>query len=108
MYYVYILYCVDGSFYVGSARDLHKRVKAHNTGRGAAHTFEHPPVYLLYSETFDTETVAVTRERQLKRWSHKNKQALIDANVEGLKDLSKNRSAYGNARVGRPRKIVSP
>ncbi len=92
MYFVYILRCADGSFYAGSARDLQQRVKAHNTGRGAAYTFKHRPAYLVYSEVFDTETAAVTRERQLKRWSHKKKQALVDANFKELKHLSKSRS----------------
>ena len=107
-HYVYILRCADDSFYVGAARDLNERVKAHNTGRGAAYTFKHRPVYLVYPEVFDTETAAVTRERQLKHWSHKKKQALVHANLEGLKHLSKSRSPRVNDRVRRPRKVVSP
>ena len=67
LYYVYILRCADDSFYVGSAQDLDSRVKAHNDGRGAAYTFKHRPVHLVYSEAFDSEIRAVTRERQLKR-----------------------------------------
>jgi putative endonuclease len=78
VYHVYILHCSDDSFYVGSARDLDARVEAHNEGRGAAHTFKHRPVRLVYSEAFGSENAAVTRERQLKRWSHGNKQALVD------------------------------
>jgi hypothetical protein len=50
VYYAYILRCADDSFYVGSAQDLDSRVKAHNDGRGAAHTFK--PVQLVYSEGF--------------------------------------------------------
>jgi putative endonuclease len=92
MYYVYILRCADDSFYVGSAQDLNSRVKAHNDGRGAAYTFKHRPVHLVYSEIFDSEIVAVTRERQLKRWSHEKKQALVEGNVERLKHVSKHRS----------------
>ena len=65
MYYAYILRCADDSFYVGSAQDLDSRVKAHNDGRGAAHTFKHRPVQLVYSEGFESEIAAVTRERQL-------------------------------------------
>jgi len=82
-------------------------VKAHNTGRGAAYTFKHRPVYLVYSDVFDAETAAVTRERQLKRWSHKKKQALVDANIKGLKHLSKSRSQMAKAPVRGPRKVVS-
>jgi putative endonuclease len=55
MYYVYILRCADDSFYVGSTQDIDSRVEAHNDGRGAAYTFKHRPVYLVYSEVFDSE-----------------------------------------------------
>jgi|SRR3990167_3794718 len=91
LYYVYILRCADDSFYVGSAQDLDSRVKAHNDGRGAAYTFKHRPVHLVYSEAFDSEIRAVTRERQLKCWSHKKKQALVDGNIQRLKQLNKHR-----------------
>ena len=43
-HYVYILRRSDGSFYVGSARNLAAGVKSHNDGRGAAYTFKHRPV----------------------------------------------------------------
>jgi predicted GIY-YIG superfamily endonuclease len=88
-YYVYILRCADDSYYVGSAQDLDSRVKTHNDGRGAAYTFKHRPVHLVYSEPFDSETHAVTREQQLKHWSHGKKQALVDGNIQRLKHLSK-------------------
>jgi putative endonuclease len=91
-HYLYILRCVDGTLYVGSTRDLDERLKAHNDGRGAAHTFKHRPVQLVYSEAFESETAAVSRERQLKRWSHEKKTALIAGNLERLKRLSKRRS----------------
>src|SRR5262245_34923571 len=92
VYYAYILRCADGSFYVGSAQDLDSRVKAHNDGHGATYTFKHRPVQLVYSEAFESETAAVSRERQLKRWSHEKKAALIAGNLERLKRLSKHRS----------------
>ena len=34
MYYVYILRCADGSYYVGSANELSRRLNAHNAGHG--------------------------------------------------------------------------
>jgi len=91
MHYVYILRCADDSFYLGSAQDLDSRVKAHNNGRGAAHTFKDRPVQLVYSEAFESETAAVIRERQLKHWSHGKKQALVEGNLRRLKRLSKRR-----------------
>ena len=89
MHYVYLLRCADNSFYVGSAQNLKARLNAHNEGRGAAHTFKHRPVRLVYSEQFSSEKQAVTRERQLKHWSHKKKEALIAGDLDRLKQLSK-------------------
>ena len=81
-HYVYILRCVDGTLYVGSARDLDERLKAHNDGRGAAYTFKRRPVRLVYSEPFDSHDRTLARERQLKHWSYGKKQALIEGNLE--------------------------
>lgn len=92
MYFVYILRCADGSLYVGSAQNLDARVNAHNDGRGAAHTFKYGPVRLVYSEAFQSEADAVSRERQLKHWTRAKKEALVAGNVERLKHLSKRRS----------------
>jgi len=90
-HYVYIIRCSDGSFYVGSDQNLAARVKSHNDGRGAAYTFKHRPVHLVYTEASRSETEAVIRERHLKRWSHEKKAALINRDLEGLKRLSKRR-----------------
>jgi len=58
--------------------DVQERVKAHNDGRGASWTACRRPVELLYQETYDAEHKAVARERQLKRWTHGKKLALIN------------------------------
>ena len=92
MCHVYILRCVDGSFYVGIAGDLDARLRAHNGGRGAAYTSQRRPVRLVHSEGFYSEAEAVKRERQLKRWSHAKKQALIEGEIARLKQLSQRRS----------------
>jgi putative endonuclease len=92
MYYVYILRCADDSFYIGSTQNLDDRLKSHNDGRGAAHTLKHRAVRLVYSEPFGSEVDALTRERQLKRWSRGKKEAPIKGNLERLKYLSKARS----------------
>ncbi len=92
MYYVYILRCANSNLYVGSTHNLQSRLKAHNDGRGAAYTFKHRPVLLVYSETFQSETDALKRERQVKRWSRGKKEALISNNFERLKHLSRRTS----------------
>ena len=83
--------CADRSLYVGSAQNVSSRVKAHNERRGAAYTFKHRPVRLIYSEPFGSRAEAVKRERQIKRWSREKKEALIAGNLRELQHLSKRR-----------------
>ncbi len=91
-YYVYILLCADQSFYVGSTKDIENRVKRHNEGQGAQYTRARRPVHLVYHEVYPDADAAVRRERQLKRWSHAKKQALIEGDKDRLKQLSKRRN----------------
>jgi putative endonuclease len=76
-FYVYILKCIDGSFYTGYTKDIDQRTKQHSTGKGAKYTKAHPPESLAYEEVFDNRGRAMRRERELKKLSHQQKQALI-------------------------------
>ena len=89
MFFVYILRCADNTFYVGHTDNLESRTKLHNAGFGADYTALRRPVTLVHSESFKTQTTALARERQLKRWSGKKKAALIAGDVAALKALSK-------------------
>ena len=60
------------------------------------------PVQLVYSEAFATETAAVTRERQLKRWSHGKTQALVEGNIRRVKRLRKRRSQPNERKTAAP------
>jgi len=90
-FFVYILKCSDGSLYVGHTSDVGERVKAHNDGRGAQWTACRRPITLVHLEKHVSEAGAVARERQLKRWSHAKKLALIDGDLGLLKSLAKRR-----------------
>jgi len=85
VYYVYILICSDGSYYIGHAADLEARVQAHNSGRGAAYTYKHRPVRLVYAELHPTRPSAIRRERQLKGWTRRKKQGLIRGDIPRLR-----------------------
>jgi len=90
-FFVYILRCSDGSFYVGHSENVEERVVAHNNGRGAVWTTCRRPVRLVYRETCATEAGAVKRERQIKRWTHAKKEALVKGDLARLKELSKSK-----------------
>ncbi len=77
-YLVYILECVDGTFYIGSTNDIEKRVKAHNEGKaGARYTRARRPVVVRYSEIIGTRSDALKREAFLKKLTRQEKQALM-------------------------------
>ena len=89
MAFTYILECSNGEYYVGSTANLQKRLHEHESGRGCDFTAAHLPVKLVYTEEYPTIEEAYKRERQLHKWSHAKKEALIKGDIELLKQLSK-------------------
>ena len=91
-YYVYILQCSDGSYYVGVTNDIEHRVWQHNEGHDSnAYTFTRRPVELKYQQHFQQIEEAIKWEKQLKGWSRKKKEALIMNNWEEVKRLAKSK-----------------
>lgn len=79
-YYVYMLECADGTFYIGSTNNLEKRLIAHNNLKSGAHyTKIRRPVTLKYSENLKTKSKALKREFLLKQLTRAEKCAIIDA-----------------------------
>jgi predicted GIY-YIG superfamily endonuclease len=89
MWHVYILKCSDESFYVGHTESLPERVLMHNARRAAKWTACRLPVVLVYSELCESEEIAMIRERQIKRWSHAKKKALISGDMKMLHNLAR-------------------
>ena len=77
MNYTYILRCKDGTLYTGWTKDLNRRVKEHNAGKGAKYTKARRPVKLVYCEEFSTRTEAMKRECAIKRMRREEKERLI-------------------------------
>jgi putative endonuclease len=77
-FFVYILLCMDGSFYTGYTKDLDERLKQHDSGKGAKYTRSHKPNKVAYVEVFASRSSAMKREKHIKKMSHDQKQNLID------------------------------
>jgi predicted GIY-YIG superfamily endonuclease len=86
--FMYILVCVDGSYYTGSTNNLEMRLAQHQAGEGANHTARRLPVKLVYFEEFDRVDKAFYREKQVQGWSRKKKAALINGLTDELKKLA--------------------
>ncbi len=87
--YMYILECADGSFYVGSTRDVAARFDQHNSGLGAEYTRTRRPVELVYAAEFETIQEAYAAERKVHGWGRAKRRALIAGRFDLLHTLSK-------------------
>lgn len=92
MGYTYILQCANGEYYVGSTEDLEKRLHEHYSHKGGRFTKLNQPVKLVYKEEYASYEEAFKRERQLHKWSHAKKEALVNGDINKLKELSKSKS----------------
>jgi len=75
--YCYIVECSDGTFYTGWTTDPERRLKIHNSGRGARYTRARRPVRLVYVEPQPDRLSAMKRERAIKTMTREKKQKLI-------------------------------
>ncbi len=78
-YYVYVLQCIDGSFYTGYTKNIDQRVKEHSCGKGARYTRMHKPRKVVYVELLETRSQAMRRERAIKKLSREQKHELANS-----------------------------
>lgn len=76
-HYTYILKCADNTYYTGWTLCLERRLKEHNSGKGAKYTRCRTPVSLVYYEEYATKQEAMRREYAIKQLSRKEKEILI-------------------------------
>ncbi|MBN8953249.1 MULTISPECIES: GIY-YIG nuclease family protein [unclassified Rhizobium] len=87
---VCILRCSDGSYYTGLTKQgIEARVWEHNAGIYDGYTTKRRPVELVFHEVYDRIVDAIARERQIKGWSRRKKEALIALDYEVLPALSR-------------------
>lgn len=76
-YFVYMVICTDGTFYIGVTNDADRRVAEHNLGLDdGCCTYTRRPVVMVYSQDFHDVIQAIAAEKKLKGWSHAKKSAL--------------------------------
>ncbi|HVN69062.1 MAG TPA: GIY-YIG nuclease family protein [Candidatus Binatia bacterium] len=88
-YYVYMLRCADGSFYVGVTNNLELRFGQHQLGLDPkCYTFRRRPVQLAHSSDFRNIDDAIAWEKQLKGWSRAKKAALAENDWPKIHELA--------------------
>ena len=88
--YIYILTNRHRTtLYIGVTNNLVRRIFEH-VKQSASSSFvaRYNLLHLVYAEAHPTIVEAIAREKQLKRWSRKKKDALIQSSNPQLKDLA--------------------
>jgi tRNA/rRNA methyltransferase len=84
-----MLKCADGSYYTGHTDDLEQRFGQHQSGIfPSCYTFGKRPLELVWADYFQTREDAFAAERQIKGWSRRKKEALINRDWPRLQMLS--------------------
>lgn len=81
-HFVYIVECRDGTYYTGYTPDIEKRVKLHNSGRGARYTRDRKPVKLMWRKQYKYFKKAFLEEKRIKQLTRKQKEKLVKEYVE--------------------------
>ena len=88
-YYVYILASPrNGLLYVGMTNSLPRRLEEHQNGEIEGFTKKFGIHKLVYYEVFEDALNAISREKQLKRWTRAKKNALVEKVNPEWADLS--------------------
>jgi predicted GIY-YIG superfamily endonuclease len=91
-FYVYILECVDGTYYTGHTDDLDQRMAQHGAGEGCAYTSKRRPLKLLWATDCQTRGQAFELEKQIQGWSRTKKEALMRGDFAALPGLARSRT----------------
>ncbi|MGY0694509.1 GIY-YIG nuclease family protein [Virgibacillus sp. FSP13] len=74
---VYMLKCKDDTLYTGYTNNLEKRLRMHESGKGAKYTRGRGPFQVELVETFETKEEAMKREYAIKKLPRHDKEQLI-------------------------------
>ena len=88
-YWVYMLQCFDGTYYVGVTNDVERRFYEHCEGIvEGCYTHTRRPLKLVYAGEFELIADAIDFEKKLKGWTHRKKRVFAQKNFADLKRFS--------------------
>jgi putative endonuclease len=87
-YYVYLMASMKGgTLYLGVTNDLVRRVYQHKEKLLPGFTSRYAVDRLVWFETYDDPTTAITREKDIKKWRRAWKVRMIEAANPDWRDL---------------------
>ncbi len=91
-FFVYMLRCNDGTYYLGQTDNLNHRIAEHQHGEGCEYTQSRLPVELVWSQEFDDRAL-----REFRSLKPQGTRALTPSDVskDGLAQRKKRSSQRG-------------
>jgi len=77
IWHLYLIECIDGSYYTGVTTDVERRYEQHVKGEGARYTRSHKPLRLLASRAIGTRSEALKAELAVKRLPKEEKVSAV-------------------------------
>jgi LAO/AO transport system kinase len=106
-FYVYMLECADGSYYIGHTDHLEGWLQQHEAGE-IGFTATRKPVKLIWQGEFETRDGALAFEQQIKGWSRAKKEALVASDWARIKELAEHAGpSTGPARTGLAEQVLA-
>lgn len=87
-YFVYIMTNGAGTLFVGMTNDLVLQIHQHKEQLVGGFARKNGITTLVYYEATNDLLAAMSREKQLKRWSNRQKTALVESSNPQWSDLS--------------------
>lgn len=87
IFYVYIMASNSGTLYTGFTNDLTRRVCEHKKDINEGFTKKYKCHKLVYYEYYNDVKIAITREKEIKKWRRAKKEELIKNMNPKWKDL---------------------
>ena len=81
-WYVYIIECLDGTYYTGITWKPELRFDQHLSGLGGKYTARHGVKALVYYEEHTDFEAARNRELQIKSWRQEKKKRILINNFK--------------------------
>ncbi len=88
-YFIYIITNINKTvLYIGVTGDIKRRLNEHLIGEIPGFSQKYNCKYLIYYEKYESPSHAISREKQLKKWSRSKKDLLITERNPDLKFLN--------------------
>ncbi len=82
---VYIVICSDNTLYTGVTTDVERRLRQHQSGRGAKYFRGRQPLKLIYLESGHNRSTAIRKEAGIKKMERSKKCLLIASDTNEIK-----------------------